>query len=244
MGSFAEFVKAPLENCHALNEKMLCEELGYSLPQLASLTTSLIPYGGFRGINLTAGETVLIAPATGSYSGAAVGVAVAMGARVIAVGRNLEVLKELQETFPQIKIAQLRGDVDADAEAITQHGPVDAYLDISPPQANETTHIQSCLKTLRPYGRVSLMGINMKDIAIPYVTAMFMNLTIGGQYMYENEDVRGIIKLAESGALQLNEKGGVKVAGEYKLEDVESSFEAAEANAGPGKIVVLTPHSN
>lgn len=244
MGSFAEYVKAPLENCHALNEKILCEKLGYSLPQLAYLTTSLIPYGGLRGIKLTAGETVLIAPATGSYSGAAVGVAVAMGAKVIAVGRNLEVLKQLQATFPCIKIAQLKGNVEADAEAIAQHGPVDAYLDVSPPQANETTHIRSCFMTLRPYGRVSLMGINMKDIAIPYVTAMFMNLTIRGQYMYEKEDVRGVIKLAESGVLKLNAEGGVKVVGEYKLEDVENSFEAAEANAGPGKIVVLTPHSS
>ena len=244
MGCFAEYVKTPLENCHALNEKVLCEELGYSIPQLGFITTSLISYGGFRGIDLKAGETVLIAPATGSYSGAAVAVAVAMGARIIAVGRNLEILKQLQDVFPRIKIAQLQGDVEADTEAIKQYGPIDVYLDISPPQANETTHIRSCFKTVRPYGRVSLMGFNMKDIAIDYASAVFMNLTIRGQYMYERDDVRGIIKLAESGVLKLDNDGGVDVVGQYSLGDVEKAFAAAEHSPGPGKIVLLTPHGS
>jgi hypothetical protein len=41
-----------------------------------------------------------------------------------------------------------------------------------------------------------------KDIAVPYVMAVLNNLTIRGQYMYEREDARGLIKLAEAGLLK------------------------------------------
>ncbi len=226
MQSFVEYVNAPLEHCHALNEKVLCDELGYSFPQIASQTTSLILYGVFSGISLTAGETVLIAPASASYAGAAAGIAVATGARVIIVGKNFEILKHLQATFPGIKIAQLTGmwkPILRLSRSTAQSMRTWIFLlhkPIRPPIFG------ACFKILRPYGRVSLMGINMKDIAMHCISAMFMNLTICGQYVYKNEDVRGAIKLAESGALKLNGKGVVVVVGEYQLEDVEDPFEA------------------
>lgn len=87
-GMFAEYTRAPLENCYALNEAVLMGSplsggLGYSVGDLALLTRHTVVYGGFRGIDLKAGETVIVAPATGVYSGAAVEVASAMGARVL-----------------------------------------------------------------------------------------------------------------------------------------------------------------
>ena len=58
------------------------------------------------------------------------------------------------------------------------------------------------------------------------------NLTIHGQYMYERADVRGLIKLAESGVLKLGKGGGQEVFEQFKLEEVNKAFEAAAANPG------------
>ncbi|KAL8899936.1 MAG: hypothetical protein Q9207_005938 [Kuettlingeria erythrocarpa] len=72
--------------------------LGYQIEDLAFLNMQVVPYGGLRDLNIQAGDTVNLAPATGSFGGAAVQLAVAMGARFIAAGRNLEVLKQIAAT--------------------------------------------------------------------------------------------------------------------------------------------------
>ena len=50
----------------------------------------LVPYGGLRDMKLVPGETLVVCPATGSFSGACVQIAVAMGAKGIGMGRNEE----------------------------------------------------------------------------------------------------------------------------------------------------------
>jgi len=105
-GMFAEYVRSPLENVHALNEKLLLGSpaeggLGYSVAELCCLGRFVVVYGGFRGIDLKAGDTVIVAPATGSYSGAAVQVASAMGARVIAASRSLSKLQMIAASNPR-----------------------------------------------------------------------------------------------------------------------------------------------
>lgn len=242
-GCFAEYARVPLENTFALNELILCHQLGYSIPELIYLHIQLITYGGMRGIDLKAGETIIIAPATGGYSGAAVGVAIAMGARVIATGRNTAVLERLAATFPpgRVCVAPMKGDLEADKATLKSFGPADAYLDISPAQAAGSTHHAACFDALRPYGRASLMGVVGSDIAVPHVVATFKNLTIRGQYMYEREDVLGLIKLAETGVLKVGEAVGSRVVGTYKLEQIQEAFKCAEENGNAGEIVVLEP---
>lgn len=243
-GTSAEYIRAPLENCYALNEKRLCGSpseggLGYSIADLAMLPTQLVAYGGFRGINLQPGETVIIAPATGTFSGAAVDVAVAMGARVIAMGRNVDALRRLQSIYPSINIVQTRNNYEEDLASLKQFGPIDAYIDISPIAANESSYIRSCLMALRPYGRASLMGVISKDVAIPYMFVMLRNLTIRGQYMYEREDARGLVKLAESGALRLGKQVGHEIVNIFKFEEFEKALEASENSTGVGKLVLF-----
>lgn len=76
-GMLADYARIPLENCYALNETILLGHpaqggLGYHLADLTHISTQLVAYGGFRAIGLQAGETVIVAPATGAFSGAAV----------------------------------------------------------------------------------------------------------------------------------------------------------------------------
>lgn len=63
--TYAEYCRTPLESLTVLEEERLTKDLGYNLGQLMYCSTLLVPYGGLRDINLQAGETVIVAPATG-----------------------------------------------------------------------------------------------------------------------------------------------------------------------------------
>ncbi|KAK3389904.1 chaperonin 10-like protein [Podospora didyma] len=248
LGTFAEYTRVPLENCWALDETRLCGSpsdggLGCSPAQLIHIATQAVAFGGLRAINLQAGERIIAAPASGNYSGAAVQVAVAMGANVIAMGRKLEPLRALQAQFPpgRVEVVPITGNVQADVAALKQWGPVDAYLDLSPAEAKESTHLRSCFLALRQYARVALMGVIRTDLPVPYALATWNSLTIVGKYMYEREDVRLLIKMAESGVLRVGSAEGVEVMGEFKLEQVEEAFALAAQHTGVGKMVVLAP---
>ena len=92
--------RVPLENACALHEDVLCRQMGHSILGLVYQLVQLITYGGMRGLCLHAGETIIVALATGARSGAGVGVALAMGAKVVTTGRNEEALWKLQARFP------------------------------------------------------------------------------------------------------------------------------------------------
>lgn len=243
-GVSAEYARTPLENTHALNEKLLLGNpadggLGYTLADLTYIVRCAVPYGGFRGINLQAGETVIVAPATGAYSSAAVEVAIAMGAKVIAVGRNLSKLQKVAAISPRVSIYEMKNDPAIDIQALRAFGTIDAFLDLSPHIANETTHVGSCIMAVRPYGRISLMGVLSKNIDVPYGMAVLNNLTIRGQYMYEREDIVNLIKLVESGVLKLGKEAGHEVVGRYGLDQFGEAIECAVQNQAPGVTVVL-----
>ena len=245
-GTWAEYALAPLENCYALDEKVLLGNaaeggLGYSIEDLLTIPRHLVAYGGLRGINLTAGETVIVAPATGGYSGAAVDVAVAMGARVIAVGRNMETLQKIATANPRVNVVQLTNDPEKDMASLQKFGEIDAYIDISPAAAEGSTHVRTCLMALKYYGRVSLMGVLSSDIPIPMVIAVMKNLTIRGQYMYQRQDARDFIKLVETGVLKLGKKAGHDVVGKFKFEEAKQALELANARPEAGNMVLFRP---
>ena len=247
-GCMAEYVRAPLENCYPLDERVLCGPradggLGYALEDLLQLATQLVAMGGLRAIDVKPGERVVVAPATGAFSGAGVQVAVAMGAQVVAMARNKALLDKVQQAAPagRVQTVLITGDVDADAAALKQWGPVDAYVDLSPPAASESTHIRSCFRALRKYGRACLMSVIPHDVAVPYALLTWNSLTVKGKFMYEREDVRLLIKMAETGVLKLGKEGGIEVVGRFKLEEVEEAFAVAAKNPEVGKLVALVP---
>lgn len=254
MGSYAEFVRAPLENTWALDEARLCGSptadggggLGYSIWDLAVIPEALVPYGGLRSLALQAGETVVVAPATGGFSGAAVNVARAMGATVLAMGRNAAVLERVTSRFPQGAVLPVpnTGDMQADVAALRAAaavGNINAYLDLSPPQAAASTHLRSCFLALGKYGRAVMMGMISGDLPVSYLHFGLQNQTIRGQFMYERADVRGLIQLVENGLLRLGAQGGYELRGKYKLEEIDECLRATAAASEAGQFVLITP---
>jgi threonine dehydrogenase-like Zn-dependent dehydrogenase len=244
--SYAEYTKAPLENCYPLDQKRLLGSpadggLGYHIGDISYAFRQLVPFGGLVDIDLKVGETIIIAPATGAFGGAAVEIALAMGARVIAAARNADSLKRLTGMNERILPVQLTGDVETDAKALKQFGPVDVFQDWCPPTAAKTTHIKACMLALRVGGRVSLMGGIREDISISYAWVMHNNLTIKGKWMYTQEDPYLLIKMIEIGILKLGERAGLKNVGIFPLEDWSKAFTAAEENPGWGTQALIAP---
>lgn len=242
-GCWATLSTAPLESVHVLDEDVLIGKLGYKLEEFGSLSQLVVPYGGLADIGLKPGETILIAPATGAFSSAAVHIALAMGARVIAMGRNEAALAELKKLAEpgRVETVKISGDVQEDINALAKFGPLDVYFDISPRPASKSSHIRAGIMSLGPGGRMSLMGGIPDDIGIPYWHITHNGLTIKGTFMNTIQQAKDLIKLIERGVLKIGSRAGMEVTGKYKLEDWEQAFRAA-AEGGPGKSVQFIPN--
>lgn len=243
--TFAEYAKVPLENCYVLDEQRLCSPIaqggrGYTIDQLGWLLQALIPYGGLRSIGLQPGETILISPATGGFGSAAVVVALAMGARVIAMARNVQELEKIKRLNPaRVEIVPMTGNLEEEVAALKKTGTIDAFLDISPIKAKDSTHFKAGILSLRRRGRVSLMGGLRDDFAIPHHFVMRFNLTLKGQWMYERDDIFAFLGLLNTGVLDV--KDLVKITGVFGLEDWKKAFDLAFESGRLGEITVLRP---
>lgn len=240
-GSFAEYVKMPLENVYPLDEVRLVNELGYTPVDLVALSFLAVPAAGLRDIGLQPGETIIVAPATGSFGAAAVKVAIAMGARVIAMGRDTEKLKHLARHSDRIIPLPITGDEASDRTAIQAHGPIDAFLDISPPAASKSSHLKSAFRSLRHHGRASLMGGIWDDIAVPHDVLLFKEVSLKGKWMFSREDFQAVVQMVEKDLLKLGEDGGWKMMGDFGLDDWDEAFTAAKKNDGIGMVTIMKP---
>lgn len=242
-GPFAEYVKMPLENCISLDETRLCTTLGYSIRDLLYMAMLVVPFGGLRDIKLEPGETVIVSPATGGYGGAGVQVAIAMGARVIAMGRNETELARLKAHIlkgspkASIETMKMTGDELADAETLKRFGTIDAVLDFTPPQGSQSPHLKSAMRNLRRNGRISLMGFSDSPI-VPWIFVA-KNISLKGKLMYEREDIIQFVKMLEAGLFPKG-KDFVDTKG-FQLQDWNIGFDTAATHTGVGKHVVLTP---
>ncbi|KAF2668057.1 alcohol dehydrogenase [Microthyrium microscopicum] len=243
-GTFAEYAKVPLENVFVLDEKRLCGKpadggLGYQLEQMSWLLQVLVPYGGLKSIGLQAGETVIVAPATGGFGSAAVVIALAMGARVIAMGRSAEKLADLKALSSRVETVQMTGELGSDVAALKKFGKINAFLDISPAEAEGSTHFKAAILSLAPEGRVSLMGGLLNDVAIPHRFVMRFDITLRGKWMYSRADILSLIDMMTAGVL--NFRDIVNIRGTYNLEDWEKALELAANSGKLGELVVFSP---
>ncbi|KAI9640387.1 hypothetical protein NHQ30_011132 [Ciborinia camelliae] len=223
-GTFAEYAKFPTENVFALDEGCL------------------VPFGGLSDINLLPGETVIVAPATGRFGGSAVMVALAMGATVVACGRNEDTLAALRKTYSdtgKLEIVVLNGDQETDTRAMLAASGnggkgADAYVDFSPNVAAKSTHIAAAMAALKPFGRAAFMGGIFGNIEINYISLMMKSLRIQGRFMYDREMVVRMIKMIEKGNLKMGDGAGMKIIGKYGLDEIDEAMEIAKNETGWG----------
>ncbi|OAL25629.1 hypothetical protein AYO20_10404 [Fonsecaea nubica] len=255
-GTYAEYVRWPLENCFALDEDKLLQKLGYQLGNLMFIPKMLVAYGGLGPlcVDLKPGETVVVSPATGGFGSAAAHLCLELGAgRVICMGRNEEILADLKsavapEKRARVETVPLTGDWEVDLKALQAlGGVVDVFFDISPPAAADSRHLKAGVFALRHGGRMCLMGGGNHDVVLPHGVLMRNDITVKGKWMYEPTDVKRLIALVESGVVKLHRDEdsvnplGARVVAKFKLEEWEQAFDAAEKQGRSGGIVVIEP---
>jgi alcohol dehydrogenase len=200
----------------------------------------VVPYGGYVTANLRPGETVLVNGATGAFGSGGVAVALAMGAsRVIATGRNQQALDDLRRRFGErVRPVRMVVDEERDRKAIQEAAtaPIDCVLDLLPPAATPS-QVRAALLTVRPYGRVVLMGGVGQDVAVPYSWLMRNCVTIHGQWMYARDSIARLIGLVRAGLLRLDHHEATC----FGLDEVNDAVAHAAANAGPFNMTVLRP---
>lgn len=242
--TYAEYAKVPLENVHPLDEKkLLGDGLGYKIEDLTSISSLCVPFGGLTAINVMPGDTVVVVPATGNFGGAAVRVALAMGANVIAMGRNVQVLERIQASYEKgrVQTVQMTGNTDKDLASLQAFGTIDAVFDISPPQAAKSGHIKACILALKVEGRLAYMGGIAEDMAFPLQAMMFKSIMVKAKFMYDRQDVSRLIKMVENGVLKLSGGSGGNVTGVFGLDDWEKAMDAAEAGQANGEKALIAP---
>jgi alcohol dehydrogenase len=238
-GSYAQQILIPTENAIRVGSL----DNG-DAEKWCALGTLLVPYGGLLAANLQAGETIVVSGATGNFGSACIAVALAMGAGcVVAPGRNEETLEDLSRRFgSRIRTVKLSGDEDDDRKRMQQAapGPIDCVLDILPPFAS-TTAVRAAVMSVRPYGRVVLMGgvgmLGGAGLDLPYPWIMRNCITIHGQWMYPVEAPSRLVALIRSGLLSLEHFGIT----EFDLDHANEAIEHAAANSGPFKLTVIKP---
>lgn len=249
-GSWAEYARVPLEGVEPLDEARLLGSpdqggLGYTVNDLAWIFAPMVPFGGLDDIGVRPGERIIVAPATGWYGGAAVQVALAMGATVIAAGRNGAALADIKTRMSaayganRVETVQLSGDAEKDTAAFKSFGEVDAFFEISPPAAAQANFISSAIKSLRRKGRVSLMGGILTDVPIPFRYIMHQDIKVHGKWMLERDAIKRFVQLVNSGLLKLGKAGGVEIVGAWQLDDWDAAFTAASENSSLGRMAVL-----
>lgn len=245
--TMAEFAKVPLESLTTLNEDLLCGEsgYGYDVTDLYHIGTLAIPFGGLCSADVKAGDTVIVAPATGRFGGAAVQAAIGMGARVVACGRSKDKLKRLEELFgARMKTVVLVDDSAKDSTAMkdawgTGNGGADVYFDMSP--SGSRSYVGAGLGALKRGGTAVLMGGVTGGLEVPYDLIMWMNLKIMGRFMYERTDMARLVRMVEGGVVELGKKVGIKPIGPFGLENIEEAMDSAEKDGGFGAQVVVVP---
>ncbi len=238
-GPFAEQIRVPTENAIRIGSINFNDA-----SQWCALATLLVPYGGLLAAELQAGETLLVSGATGNFGSSAVAVALAMGGGcVIAPGRNEAMLDELVRRFgPRVRPVKLTGDEAVDRERMRQAGPgpIDCVLDLLPPSST-TTAVRAAMMTVRPYGRVILMGgvgmLGGPGLDLPYPWIMRNLITVRGQWMYSPNAISRLASLVGSGLLDLSQFSVT----EFPLRDANDAVAHAAANARPFHLTVIRP---
>jgi NADPH:quinone reductase-like Zn-dependent oxidoreductase len=238
-GSWAGQMRVPTENVKRIGAINAADAVSW-----CALGTLLVPYGGFLAANLQAGETVLVSGATGNFGSAAVAVALAMGAAcVVAPGRNEKALKDLVRRFGErVRTVKLSGNEDEDRERMKQAAPggIDCVLDIMPPSVAATT-VRAAVMTVRPNGRVALMGgVGMAGgpgLELPYPWLMRNCISIHGVWMYPPEATIRLVGLIRAGLIKLDHFEATT----FDLDHVNEAVAYAAANAGPFRMTVIRP---
>ncbi|OOM78091.1 zinc-binding dehydrogenase [Clostridium sp. BL-8] len=199
-GAFAHQTVYPVECITPI--ELSCD---YDDAHLACLYYLCISYGAFLRGEFKPGQSVVINGATGNLGAASVLIALAMGAtKVFATGRNTSVLNSLSQLDPHRVCAIQLPENAEDYKAVysSEIGAADILIDTVGAMDNASLG-EAGISILRQHGTAVFVGGVTTDVHLSYLTTLIKELNIKGSFMYPNSAPAEVIKLIQSGALNL-----------------------------------------
>jgi alcohol dehydrogenase len=119
-------------------------------------------------------------------------------------------------------------------------GPIDCVLDMLPREAT-TSQVLAAMLTVRPGGRVVLMGgvgrQGGTELTLPYPWLMRNDITVRGKWMYSRDVVGRMIRLVRAGLVDLSKYDVT----EFALDDANEAVDHAASHSGPLRLTVIRP---
>lgn len=224
-GGWSEYQLVPAANITVIHNY---KESEYSTAQWATLLYLSISYGGLLRGDLQPGQTVIITGATGDLGSGAVLIALAMGAsKIIAVGRNEEKLKRLQELDSKRVTPLIYSESSNDftvekVKSLTNGVGADLVVDfVGGTSAVEP--LSTCIRALGYRGKAVFVGNITASIPINYGEIMRNETEIRGSFMSPPNATQQLIRMIQAGLIDLN-KVGTRT---YSLDDINQAVEDA-----------------
>ncbi|KAF8313984.1 GroES-like protein [Clavulina sp. PMI_390] len=252
-GAISEKTLVPLENVVPVNEEYWLKTKGYPTEKIMALMRFALPYHGYELAKLKAGETVVVAFATGSLGNAAIELALVLGAaHVVGLGRTQSKLDAWHASLPaqyasRVSTVALTGDVAADTASIQAATPAksgaDVFFDLTPTGAAPdaiSAHLGAGIGAMRPKGRVILMGNVMNNVSLPYRQIVAKDLQLLGAYLNPVDVPKKVVRLAESGLLTIDHYQTEVMAG--GMDVLAKAMDVAEEKKGTRFTLLLAPN--
>lgn len=202
-GALQQYQRVPLENIYRIDETLV-RKLGVDLINLVSISTFSPAAGAlFESAKLRFGDTIIIGPSGGTFGGSAVELALAVGANVVALGRNAELLQTMEQSLKSSRLSAvlMTGDVETDAAAI---------LAATPGGVAVAPFLPSAIRALKPGGRIVVSGGAYGCLEVPYISMVFKRLSVKGSFMCNRDSMIRLIHMIESGQLDISTGSGTQ----------------------------------
>ncbi|KAH8896405.1 GroES-like protein [Thozetella sp. PMI_491] len=247
-GSLQQFQNVPLENCYPLDEERLLGDLGYKFSDLAVLPLYIVAAGAvIEAAELKAGETIVIGPSGGSFGGAAVELALALGANVIALGREETKLAKMKAELGNprnFSFVVMTGNVDKDTAAIIEATPGKAGAEVFndwTPGNTRPPYLEAGVRSLKAEGRAILSGGAKGAAEIPYTLTVHRNVTVRGQWMCKAPTLSLFINMLTQGVVKIGRPCGAIVT-TYSLEDTHTAIDHVAEHGRWRNYTVVCPN--
>ncbi len=191
-------------------------------------TAGVALYAMRRRGGLAGGETVLVTGASGGVGAMAIGVARALGARVIATTTNAAKVEAIEALGAEKVVVSADGRFDAEVKRLTDGG-ADLALELT----GSATFLGS-LRSLRRGGRVVVVGnIDTERVAMNLGYLILHGLTVAGSASCWRDDLADVFAMVERGEL------APKIDRVLSLADAAEAHRLLAARAVVGRVVLV-----
>jgi Zn-dependent alcohol dehydrogenase len=162
------------------------------------------------------GDVVAIYGASGGLGLSALQIATALGARVIAIGRQRWKLERARELgAAEVLSTQEVKEVDREVRRLTLGG-ADVSLDLT----GRPEMVVAACRSTRPGGKIVVVSFTFEKVEVAINRLMWLELTLVGSRAYRPVDLRRVVGMVERGMVRLDKL----VSHRFSLDEVNEAY--------------------